>query len=552
MRRVFAIFALFSLSLALECSSGEVYFKFTKKTTTSANRESFEILSGTDSLYTSPSLTNNQERVLEVCIPQTTNNQYTLRMCTTSSYWANGAWLMIDGINGNRVFKGMMTTSGNQTQPLSLYSPINKGETWRYTANVLEGWKDVSFTDSDWTEISLGITGMSVTDTQYFRKSFAGLSGMAAIEFQLKYRYGIVAYINGNEVYRDNMADGEPTSSTLATGGYSIYDYRGVIRPSTVAESTSSVLAGFLAFYAGIDDTNPCFVVPNDVTATGTGFTNPANAFSWSYSSSSSFSGASGSLTAELQGPSLPVVNSIRIWPYTSPTTHASLFTIEGTMFRSTEWNVIMEVEGGSYSSSQWTQWDTITYVNHGYSSVRLTTEKTGTSSVYVNELQFLVCARSIPSFVEYPASSYEYLRKYESVRIVPVMYGYSDCSISPSLPSGVSIDPNTCIISGISTVTGTQLYTITSSLMNHSITGTLTLSFTDCDGTLYKIVRTYKTSPQNEFFRIRNSYDDTLLFELEAGHSHPASRDWTQYLCMTYIKVLDTKLLFLFVCYVA
>ncbi|KAK8791354.1 hypothetical protein WA171_002301, partial [Blastocystis sp. BT1] len=347
------------------------------------------------------------------------------------------------------------------------------------------------------------------------------------------------------------MADGEPTSSTLATGGYSIYDYRGVIRPSTVAESTSSVLAvevhfdttgyseiiqfnGFLAFYAGIDDTNPCFVVPNDVTATGTGFTNPANAFSWSYSSSSSFSGASGSLTAELQGPSLPVVNSIRIWPYTSPTTHASLFTIEGTMFRSTEWNVIMEVEGGSYSSSQWTQWDTITYVNHGYSSVRLTTEKTGTSSVYVNELQFLVCARSIPSFVEYPASSYEYLRKYESVRIVPVMYGYSDCSISPSLPSGVSIDPNTCIISGISTVTGTQLYTITSSLMNHSITGTLTLSFTDCDGTLYKIVRTYKTSPQNEFFRIRNSYDDTLLFELEAGHSHPASRDWTQYLCMT------------------
>ena len=44
-------------------------------------------------------------------------------------------------------------------------------------------------------------------------------------------------------MYRDNMLTGEPTSSTIAEGSYTVYDYRGVIRPSTVAESSSSVLA---------------------------------------------------------------------------------------------------------------------------------------------------------------------------------------------------------------------------------------------------------------------------------------------------------------------
>ena len=97
-----------------------MYVKFTKKTLTLASQESFKILSGSQVLYTSPSLTNNQERVLEVCLPQTTNNQYTLGMYDTTSYWSSGAWLMIEGINGNRVFKGMMTTSRTQEQPLSL------------------------------------------------------------------------------------------------------------------------------------------------------------------------------------------------------------------------------------------------------------------------------------------------------------------------------------------------------------------------------------------------------------------------------------------------
>ena len=74
-------------------------------------------------------------------------------------------------------------------------------------------------------------SGTSVSGTQYFRKTFAGLANMAAYELALNYRYGIVAYINGNEIYRDNMPDGAVTSSTLASGSYTAVEFHNIIRP---------------------------------------------------------------------------------------------------------------------------------------------------------------------------------------------------------------------------------------------------------------------------------------------------------------------------------
>ncbi|KAK8807821.1 hypothetical protein WA171_000770 [Blastocystis sp. BT1] len=552
MNYLLLLIAIFSLTVAVDCTSSQVYIKFVKKTLTLASQESFSILSGTTSLYDSPSLTNSEERTIETCIQQTTNNQYTLGMYDTTSYWSSGAWLEIYGINGNLVFKGMMTTSKTQEVPLSLYSPINKEDTWKYTSSASGSWKDVSYSDASWTEISLGTTTTSATDTQYFRKSFVGLSGMAAIEFQLNYRYGIVAYINGNEVYRDNMADGEPTSTTLATGSYSIYDYHGVIRPSTVAESSSSVLAvevhfittgyseiiqfnGFLAFYAGIDNTNPCFVVPNEVSVTSTSFTNPTYAFTWSYSSYSYFSTSytSGTLTADLDGPSYPIVNGVRIWPYTSITYHTTQFMIEGAMSSSSSWDTILETKGGSYTSSVWRQWETVAVASKPFQRLRLTSYKTGTTSTYVNELQFLVCNNGNPSTIDYPQTTYQFYHTSEQVEITPTTYGFSGCSISPSLPSGVSIDANTCTISGSSSASSTQTYTVTSTVVSPSVTATLTITFTECYGTLYKIVRTYKTNPQYEYFRIRDSSNDDILYEINSGHSHSAGQDWTHYLCL-------------------
>lgn len=488
-----------TLVSTLECGINEVYIKFIKKTFEKANEESFKLFSGSQVVFTSPSLSDNYERSIEICIPKSVNNQYTLEMYDTSSFWSDGAWLMAESGNGKCIWKGMMTTRHTQTQPLSLYSPINRNSLWKYTSSASGNWKMFDFIDTDWINVVLGSTTEEVTGTQYFRNVYLGISGMAAIDLQLYYRFGIVAYINGVEVYRDNMPDGEPTSNTLGTGNYTSYDYHGIIRPAYVGENSSSVLAvevhfsqlvykeiiqfnSFLAFYAGVDESNPCYIVPG-FTGSSSDFTNAEDVFSWTYASSAQFHEVMGYINIELFNNSVPVVNSLRIWPYTNEATQVMVFTISALSPRSGEEELLV-VNGVTYKPNEWRQWDLV--------STAIPTTKfsffainSGRILMDIIEFQLLVCNRHYPSSIEYPSSYYEFYTHYQQVEISPVMYGFTNCEIKPDLPSGLSFGGRDCTISGVAKDAGTQTFTVTSRMESHNTTGTLTLQFTECSGTL-------------------------------------------------------------------
>ena len=159
----------------------------------------------------------------------------------------NTAWLEVYGVNGNRALKVMMTETAQEDVNMSLYAPINKNAEWNLSSSADSVCKEASFVDASWTSVTLGSTTQQVTGTQYLRKAFTGLNDMAALEIALNDRFGMIAYINGQQVYRDNMPEGEVSLTTSATGGYSSYDYRGVYR-SAVASSSQSVLAVELHF----------------------------------------------------------------------------------------------------------------------------------------------------------------------------------------------------------------------------------------------------------------------------------------------------------------
>ena len=79
-----------------DCSSTEVYAKITKKTTLFAIEESFNIFAGSTLVYSSPSLTNSDERVLDVCLPVSSNSQYTLEMVDDyGDSWAGSRWRVL-------------------------------------------------------------------------------------------------------------------------------------------------------------------------------------------------------------------------------------------------------------------------------------------------------------------------------------------------------------------------------------------------------------------------------------------------------------------------
>ena len=486
-----------SLALSLDCESSQVYAKFVKKTVDWAGEESWQILNGTTVIYTSPSLSNYAIRTIETCLTASANSQYTLKMKDTGNdAWSNGAFLEIYGINNNLAFKVMMTAGREETMNLSLYAPINKNEEWKYNTNADGNWKDVNYSDAAWTAIVLGVTPQQSTGTQYFRKSFTGLANMAAVELGFFYQYGIVAYINGVEVYRDNMPEGDVSTGTMATGGYSIYDYRGVYRSADAAANSASMLAvelhftqtgittavqfnAYLAFGAGITDENNCYVAPMDFTVTSTGINNNGNSISWTRNTYSTTSSIPGTLTYTSKRAFVPAISSIRIWPYSNPSSHPTSFAVEGANSATGTFLELYSTTTARHTASTWTQFDRAVPANR-FSVYRVTLRAAQNTPIYLNEIQFLVCNRPVPTTFSYSETSLTLYRSFQSVSIAPTTYGFTSCTSNPPLPAGMNLDATTCAITGTPTVASPQTtYTITAA-GQYPATGTISLSVID------------------------------------------------------------------------
>ena len=218
------------------CSTGETYVKFVKNNPSSwASEESFKVYSGSTLLYTSPEFANSEVRTIEQCLTTSTNNQYSIELLDSyGDSWTSGSYLTIYGENENVVFKNFLTASSQETYTFSLYYGIAKSDTWKMTYGSISGdWTAYSFSDSTWSDATLGSVTTTVSGTQYFRKQFVCLASMAAYDVRLYYQAGVIAYINGAEIYRDNMPAGDITSTTAATGQYTNIAYRGFIRPGS-------------------------------------------------------------------------------------------------------------------------------------------------------------------------------------------------------------------------------------------------------------------------------------------------------------------------------
>lgn len=161
------------------------------------------------------------------------------------------------GLYGNFVFKYYRTTSRQEEFDLSMFYAIKKGQEWKMHSSadsVPSNWVASAFSDSAWSDVTLGSDIAAVSGTQYFRKHFTSVAGLATYELELNYRHGLIAYVNGVEVFLDNMLSDSVTPSTASTGSYDSYDYRGVIRPANELEGSNTVLAVELHFPAATEN----------------------------------------------------------------------------------------------------------------------------------------------------------------------------------------------------------------------------------------------------------------------------------------------------------
>ena len=544
----------------LVCQQGQVYVAVTKQCQSWANEESYTILNGGTTLVTSAAFANYEQRTDEYCLPATTNNQYSINFhdswSTAGDSWESGSWVSVAGEYGNVFFKNYMTEKRDELFPLSLYYPIMKNQQWKMfssTSSIASDWFAVNFSDGNWEQVTLGSVTY-VTGTQYFRKQFAGITDMAAYEARFNYRYGIVAYMNGVEIFRDHMPEGAVTPGTGSTGAYDAYEYHGVIRPAGEAEGTNNVLAvelhfanagsenavEFDAFVASIapsiqaSENTKCFIYPYGATITATGGSSPTSIFDFTKYSSYSASILPATVNYELTGPRAHI-NGLRVWPYTSYSTAPGTFTLQGAMSSSSSYSNVLSVAGATYESSIYQTF--YGYFNaKPYQSYRLTvTSPAASTSVYAYEVQPVTCHDLFPSALEFNPNSYSVYANYEEVTIHPTVQEFTGCTVNPTLPAGLTMNPSTCTITGKPTVSiSSTTFTVSSTMAGQQFQGTFTLQVLSCSGTLLKVLRTYKSNGYYESFNIKEKASQQILLNVAYNSGQPNNEDRTYIICAT------------------
>lgn len=222
------------------CPDGYLNITFTRKTKSPAAGELFRLINPETEqiVYESWNPSNDTLETRSSCVLKTENNTYYIEMDFVNNQdWKQGSWLEILGIYGNRVFRAGFE---DRRYTVCLFNPINKNDEWYLASQYYDDW--YLMTSDDWEKVSHTSTSGSFY-LSYYRRSFISLNQIAAYEVQLYYRHGIVVYVDGREIYRDNMAAGPVLPTARPINEYESYSYRGVIRPGNEVPEGSHVIA---------------------------------------------------------------------------------------------------------------------------------------------------------------------------------------------------------------------------------------------------------------------------------------------------------------------
>ena len=381
------------------------------------------------------------------------NRDYQILLSTGSYGWVDGAWVRIYGEYDQLYFQ-----SGpfDGKKPLSLYLPIAKSNSWRYSDSVTSS----SWTmdpASNWNRYYTGGSSFSTGTRRYLRTTFFGANNIAAYEMSASYRYGIVVYINGHEVYRDNVEEGPIYSFTQYSKSYSNQEFHPFIRSAYyLSTSNNNVAAVMLLLPSGSQASFDAWLA--------------LYAPSPYYSSPQCYYALSGNTAcADLKESTTCYVDgrfwSTGMWAEVNGMGFVQPSLASSNRFFSVTWDEYGDTEtppdrrkytfSPSTSSKKWSNYDMPPI---GGSSVALWVSG---GLMAFGEIRFLVCKKENPQLL-YSSS-------------VQVCYRGLPCTIRPlaalpdtvtaqNLPTGLSCDSSTGVISGTPTSLSTgSTITVTS-----------------------------------------------------------------------------------------
>ena len=370
-----------------------------------------------------------------------------------------------------------------------MLNPIEKGSQWKafLSSNVSPHWIQLYYDDSKWNTYRYNASSSIASRRPvYFRMPFTVDSLFTAYELQVQYQYGIIVYLNGNEVFRDNMAD----DSMECVRFYSSLNYHGFIR-SAADFSSMNILAieqhpylqiplviSHDAYLAGYFSTlqSDCYVYPYEVAPSSSA--NPVIDMNiltfWdTYTENPSVQIAFPRIRA--------AVNTIEF--YSTARCDGLPNYIEYTETDSSEKPVSVPV--GPYQRNEYIQ---VTLpVEHR--AVRGFTLKLFASSlVSISEMRIGVCRLPSLPFFRFTVSS---VSLYLGVPIVPLLPSPLDarmCTLLQRLPSGLLLTSG-CHIEGTPTELG--VFEVTVAVRDPPLQpGTIRIIVSNCLGVLLRLER--------------------------------------------------------------
>ena len=146
---------------------------------------------------------------------------------------------------------------------------------------------------------------------------------------------------------------------------------------------------------------------------------------------------------------------------------------------------------------------------------------------------------------MEFTPASFSAFVGYEIVPIHPDDV-FTACTLSSPLPNGLSFDDTTCTISGIPTASLSETqYTMTSTKDGQTYEGSFHLTVVSCSGTVVKVIRTYKSNADKEWFTIKDKATQQVVMRVNGNSGQENNKEWSQALCLSgsrYVVEMATE----------
>ena len=121
-----------------------------------------------------------------------------------------------------------------------------------------------------------------------------------------------------------------------------------------------------------------------------------------------------------------------------------------------------------------------------------------------------------------------------DSVTIAPVVNGFSGCSVSPSLPDGLELHPDTCQITGVVTAPQSRTEYWLQSTSGEGYSSVFAITALACSGNVIEVTRTYKTSADEEAWSIVDDITGYTEYTEALGSTQVVGMDVSRRICLS------------------